>query len=116
MDKKEGKLLKMKSGKLSIRIPLFWKFAIISTIVVIIFGAVNIFLLWSSVYQSFEQEIDKRCKVLAKIVAEKSLDPIVYDNSLSLNNILNEVYNSVENYATPLRNFQLSIQYIINQK
>ena len=81
-------------SKYSIRIPLFWKFAIISTIVVVIFGSVNIYLLWSSVYQSFEQEIDKRCKVLAKIVAEKSLDPIVYDNSLALDNILNEVRQS----------------------
>ncbi len=33
---------------------------------------------------------------------------------LRVNNILNEVYQSVENYATPLRNFQLSIQYKIN--
>lgn len=32
---------------------------------------------------------------------------------LRVNNILNEVYQSVENYATPLRNFQLSIQYKI---
>lgn len=31
-----------------------------------------------------------------------------------VNNLLNQVYQSVENYATPLRNFQISIQYKIN--
>lgn len=33
--------------------------------------------------------------------------------SFHLNNLFNEVYQSVENYATPLRNFQLSLQYKI---
>ncbi|NOR88512.1 MAG: hypothetical protein GQ527_12980, partial [Bacteroidales bacterium] len=35
---------------------------------------------------------------------------------IRVNNLLNEVYQSVEYYATPLRNFQLSIQYKINQR
>lgn len=77
-----------------INIPLFWKFAIISTIVVIIFGSINIYLLWTSVYKSFEKEIDKRCKVLAKIVSEKALTPMVYDDHFSLNNILDEIKQS----------------------
>jgi len=33
---------------------------------------------------------------------------------LRVNNIFNEVYQSVENYAYPLRNFQFSIQYKFN--
>ena len=37
----------------------------------------------------------------------------VFGIHLRVNNLLNEVYQSVENYATPLRNFQLSIQYKI---
>jgi len=78
----------------SIQFPLFWKFAIISTIIVVIFGSVNIFLLWNSVYRSFEQEIDKRCTVLATIIAEKSLTPIVYNDDLSLHNILDEIKQS----------------------
>lgn len=77
-----------------IRLPLFWKFAIVSTFVVIIFGLINIYLLWTSVYTSFEKEIDKRCKVLAGIVAEKVLTPMVYDNTLSLYNVLNEIKQS----------------------
>jgi len=78
----------------SIQLPLFWKFAIISTIIVVIFGSINIFLLWNSVYQSFEKEIDKRCTVLAKIIAEKSLTPIVYNDALNLHNILDEIKQS----------------------
>jgi two-component system, NtrC family, sensor kinase len=78
----------------SYNIPLFWKFAIASIVVVVIFGAINIYLLWSSVYRSFEKEIDKRCKVLATIVSEKVVTPLVYDDHLSLYNILNEIKES----------------------
>jgi len=77
-----------------VRFPLFWKFTIVSTIVVVIFGSINIYLLWTSVYTSFEKEIDKRCKVLAKIISEKSLTPIVYGDNLSLYNILDEIKHS----------------------
>jgi hypothetical protein len=75
-------------------LPLFWKFAIISTIVVIIFGSINMYLLWSSVYKSFEKEIDKRCNVLAKIISEKALTPMVYEDNLSLFKILEEIKQS----------------------
>lgn len=78
----------------TIKIPIFWKFAISSIIIVAIFGSINIFMLWSSVYTSFEKEIDKRCKVLAKIVADKALKPMVYDDNLSLYNILDEIKQS----------------------
>lgn len=81
-------------GTKSIQFPLFWKFAIISTIIVLIFGSINIFLLWNSVYKSFEQEIDKRCTVLAKIIAEKALTPLVYNDDLSLHNIVDEIKQS----------------------
>ena len=77
-----------------IRLPLFWKFAIISTIIIVIFGSINIYLLWTSVYTSFEKEIDKRCKVLGKLISEKAITPIVYDDKLSLYNILEEITQS----------------------
>ncbi|OYT17054.1 MAG: two-component sensor histidine kinase [Bacteroidetes bacterium 4572_77] len=77
-----------------LQLPLFWKFAIISTIVVLVFGSINIFFLWNSVYQSFESEIDKRCTVLAKIIAKKSITPIVYNDNLSLHNILDDIKQS----------------------
>lgn len=85
----------------TIRIPIFWKFAISSIIIVAIFGSINIYMLWSSVYTSFEKEIDKRCKVLAKIVSDKALSPMVYGDNISLYNILDEIKQS-----------DLSISYI----
>lgn len=84
----------MWTRKKIIKLPLFWKFAIISIFVILIFGSINIYLLWSSVYTSFEKEIDKRCKVLAKIVSDKALTPMVYDNFVELYNILDEIKQS----------------------
>lgn len=77
-----------------INVPIFWKFAIVSTIVVVIFGSINIYMLWSSVYTSFEKEIDKRCNILAQIVAEKALEPMVYGNEMNLYTILDQVGKS----------------------
>ncbi|RLD65149.1 MAG: hypothetical protein DRI84_07395 [Bacteroidetes bacterium] len=84
----------MLNSNRSVRIPLFWKFAIISTIIVVLFGSVNVYLLWTSVYKTFDREIDQRIKVLAKIVSDKALNPMVYGESLDLNNILDEVKQS----------------------
>jgi len=84
----------MGNRKKIIKLPLFWKFAIISIFVIFIFGSINIYLLWSSVYTSFEKEIDKRCKVLAKIVSDKTLTPMVYDDFVGLYSILDEIKQS----------------------
>jgi len=78
----------------TINIPLFWKFTFISTITVFLFGIISIYFLWSSVYTSFEKEIDKRCIVLSRIVSEKVLTPMVYDDVLSIYNILDEIKQS----------------------
>jgi signal transduction histidine kinase len=78
----------------TLHLPLFWKFAIISIIGVVVFGFINVYLLWTSVYKTFDKEIDKRVKVLAKIVADKALNPMVYGNNLELNNILDNIKQS----------------------
>jgi signal transduction histidine kinase len=78
----------------TLNLPLFWKFAIISIIGVIIFGSINVYLLWTSVYKTFDKEIDKRVKVLAKIVTEKTLNPMVYGDNLEIYNILDEIKQS----------------------
>ena len=77
-----------------IRLPLFWKFAIVMTTIIMIFGSINVYILWSSVYKSFENEIDKRCKVLAEIISGKVLNPLVYGDVLNLYNILDELKQS----------------------
>ncbi len=81
----------MKQANKIINFPIFWKFAFVSIVVVVIYGSINIYMLWNSVYNSFEKEIDKRSNILAQIVAEKALEPIVYGNNVSLYSILDEI-------------------------
>jgi signal transduction histidine kinase len=97
----------MSNGNKSIYIPLFWKFAVSSTAIVILFGAVNIFFLWQSVYKTFDKEINKRCQVLADIISEDAITPMVYDNHLELGNILD---NFVKSDST------ISYIFILNEK
>ena len=83
----------------TINLPLFWKFAFTIITLVFIFGTINVYILWKSVYQSFEKEIDKRCVVLSSIISEKALTPIVYDDVVSLYNILDEMQRSDKSIA-----------------
>lgn len=83
----------------AIKFPLFWKFAFAIILVVFIFGTINVFILWKSVYHAFENEIDKRCIVLSSIVAEKALTPIVYENEVGLYSVMDEIQNSDKSIA-----------------
>ncbi len=83
----------------SVNLPLFWKFAITMFVLVFIFGMINMFILWKSVYRSFENEIDKRSVVLSTIISEKAVDPIVYEDVVSLYNILNDMVRSDSSIA-----------------
>ncbi len=82
-----------------IKLNLFRKFIIITIFVVLIFGFINILFLWSSVYKSLENEIDKRCIVLSKIISEKILTPMVYGDILNMYNILDDIKGSDNNIA-----------------
>ncbi len=82
-----------------INFPLFWKFFSIAVIIVLIFGSINIFLLWNSVYRSFEKEIDKRCIILSSIVADKVFSPVVYDNVVNIYSVLDEAKKSDKSIA-----------------
>ncbi len=78
----------------TIKLPLFWKFAITIVLLVIVFGVINMFILWESVYKSFEKEIQKRSLVLSKIIAEKAINPIVYEDDVNLYKILGNMMRS----------------------
>jgi two-component system NtrC family sensor kinase len=73
------------------RLTLFKKFAIAATVIVIAFGVTNLYFLWYSGYKSFEHEIEKRSKVLSKIIAERVLQPIVYDDYVNVYKVLDQV-------------------------
>lgn len=57
------------------------------------------FILWKSVYQSFEKEIDKRSVVLSTIISEKAVNPIVYEDIVSLYKILDDMMRSDKSIA-----------------
>ena len=82
-----------------VNLPLFWKFAITITGLVFVFGMINMFILWKSVYRSFEKEIDKRSVVLSTIISEKAVDPIVYEDVVSLYDIVNDMVRSDSSIA-----------------
>ncbi len=83
----------------TVNLPLFWKFAITMILLVFVFGMINMFILWKSVYRSFENEIDKRSVVLSTIISEKAVDPVVYEDVVSLYNILNDMVRSDSSIA-----------------
>ena len=70
---------------------LFRKFAIGATFIVFLFSIVNIYILWSTGYRSFENEIDKRSKVLSKLIAERVLHPIVYDDNVNVYKVIEQL-------------------------
>ena len=67
-----------------IKFSIFRKFAIGATLIVTLFGIINFIVLWRSGYKSYENEIDKRSIVLSKIIAEKVLQPLVYDDYVNV--------------------------------
>jgi len=73
------------------KLTLFRKFAIIATMVVLVFGITNLYFLWNSAYKSFEYEIEKRSKVLSGIIAERVLQPIVYHDYVNIFKELDEI-------------------------
>jgi len=83
----------------TIKLPLFWKFAITIVLIVVVFGLINMFILWKSVYKSFENEIDKRSVVLSSIVSEKAVNPIEYDEVVNLYKILDDMLRSDSSIA-----------------
>jgi len=83
----------------TIKLPLFWKFAITIVLIVVVFGLINMFILWKSVYKSFENEIDKRSVVLSSIVSEKAVNPIEYDEVVNLYKILDDMMRSDSSIA-----------------
>lgn len=74
-----------------VNLSVFNKFALITILVVILFGVTNLFFLWNSTYKSFENEIDKRSRVLSRIIAERILQPVVYHDQVSMYRQLDEI-------------------------
>lgn len=75
----------------TLSLSVFNKFALVTILIVLLFGITNIFFLWNSTYKSFENEIDKRSRVLSRIISERILQPIVYHDQVSMYRELDEI-------------------------
>ncbi len=65
-------------------IPIFWKFTIGIIIIVTIFGSLNLFISTNLLYKSLESEIQKRGILIAKSLATRAINPIMYKDIASL--------------------------------
>ena len=76
--------------KKEVKIPLFWKFTIAIAGTVALFGIINLYLINYAVYDLFEIELTRHGKNTATSIAERSIDPIVYNDLATLNRIVND--------------------------
>ncbi len=72
------------------QLPLFWKFSIAISATVLLFGSINLLYIRSQVYQTFEGQIEKHGISIAMSVAEGSVEPILYDDLVALDNLIGQ--------------------------
>ncbi len=80
-------------------IPLFWKFVIAIVLVVALFGSANLLFLTYSVNDLFEKELSGYGVVIAKTIADRSVDPMLYNDLATLNKLVSEVKKNDKNIA-----------------
>jgi two-component system, NtrC family, sensor kinase len=80
-------------------LPLFWKFTVAIIIVVSIFGSANLYFLNYSINDLFEKELSNNGLISAKILADRSVEPILYNDLASLNKLVSEVKRNDKNIA-----------------
>jgi len=80
-------------------LPLFWKFTIAIIIVVSLFGSINLYFLSYSINDLFEKELSNNGLISAKTLADRSIEPILYNDLASLNKLVSEVKRNNKNIA-----------------
>jgi two-component system, NtrC family, sensor kinase len=88
--------------KSTARVPLFWKFTVGLTVMVILFGTVNILLINRIVYTSLDEELQQRGMSISRMISYRAVDYLLYDDRVALNRLVDEII-----IADP------SIEYII---
>lgn len=76
--------------KTKIRVPLFWKFTIAIITVVALFGSINLYFINYALFDLSNKEINRHGISTAKVVVERSIDPILYDDIPYLNKIVSD--------------------------
>ncbi len=72
----------------SSQLPLFWKFTIAITSMVLFFGSLNLLFIRNRVYKTFENQIEKLGISIAIGIAETAIDPLLFNDIAALNKLL----------------------------
>ena len=80
--------------KSNLSLSIFWKFTIALVIVVAIFGSVNLYFLNSSLYDLSNNEINNDGISTANVIAERSIDPILYDDIPNLDKMVSDHFKA----------------------
>ena len=70
-------------------LPLFWKFSIAITIVVIIFGTINYSLIRNNITNTLENELKHRLNFIVNTLAEQLSNSVLISDFLSIQTIIN---------------------------
>lgn len=70
-------------------LPLFWKFSIAITVVVIIFGSINYSLIRDNITRTLEKELKYRLKFILNTLSEQLTNSILVSDYLSIQTIIN---------------------------
>ncbi len=74
-------------------LPLFWKFTIAIVTIVAIFGSINIIILNKSIRRSLGEESQKRGVFIARQLASLSLNPLLYEDYISIQSWIEDIAN-----------------------
>ena len=85
--------------KKRIFIPLFWKFTFAIILTVSVFGFINLYFLSTFVTNLFAKELSNQTLIMTKTIADRSIEPILYNDLASLNKIVSEVVQNDKNVA-----------------
>lgn len=72
------------------QLPLFWKFSIAIASTVVLFGSLNLLFIRNQVYNTFENQIEKHGISVARGVAERAVEPILYDDWAALSQLIGQ--------------------------
>lgn len=73
-----------------VQLPLFWKFSIAIASTVLLFGSLNLLFIRNQVYKTFENQIEKHGISIAKSLAERAVEPILFDDLSALGRLLTQ--------------------------
>jgi two-component system NtrC family sensor kinase len=72
------------------KLPLFWKYSIAISSTVLLFGTLNLLFIRNQVYNTFENQVEKHGTSIAQSIAERSVEPLLYDDLSALNKLISQ--------------------------